>query len=56
MPATKTWQLATWQLPPTHPPTKMPLACLAVSVQQRCEVLKILWLLVENVSSFVCVV
>ena len=60
MPATKTCQLPP---PPhthththTHPPTKTPVACLAVSVQARCEVLKILWLLVEHVTSFVCVV
>ena len=53
MPAIKTWQL-----PPSPPPphTQMPLACLSVSVQQMCEVLKILWLLVEHVSTFVRVV
>ena len=62
MPATKTCQLPpppnthTHTHTDTHPPTKTPLACLAVSVQQKCEVLKILWLLVEHVSSFVCVV
>ena len=60
MPATKTCQLPphthTHTHTHTHPPTKTPLACSAVSVQQRCEVLKILWLLVEHVSSFVCVI
>lgn len=54
--ATKTWQPRTHTHTPTYPPTKTPPACLAVSVQQKCEVLKILWLLVEHVSSFVCVV